>query len=390
MENRHAGLCCFILLSLIFFSVTMLIGCQKSIDESFEETIPQKREEINTITGENLMNKVKIGWNLGNTFDAPDGETSWGNPVTTKELLETVKSLGFDTIRIPVSWGKHVSEAPEYVIDEAFLTRVETVVKNALDAGLFVIINPHHDNEIYMPKAENREQGAIYLNAVWTQVGERFKEYDHHLIFQTMNEPRVVGSSYEWNIDTRNADCMAALEVVNELNQVSLDAIRSTGGKNADRFVMISPYAANAKAATTSTFQLPEDSSEGRLIVSIHAYTPYDLCLNTHSADDQFLQVHGAEIKSFLKSLDYRFIKKGIPVIIDETGCIDKKNAEARYAWAKAYGSTAQEYGIPCIWGDNGQVNGTGENFGLIDRSKLCVYEESMSVYQGLMDGVNP
>lgn len=342
----------------------------------------------NTMTGEELMKELTIGWNLGNTFDAPEGETSWGNPVTTRELLQKVRELGFCTIRIPISWGKHVSAPPEYTIDEDFLKRVETVVQDAMDAGLYVIINSHHDNDIYLPTPDNRERGMEYLQAIWTQVGERFRDKDYRLIFQTMNEPRVVGSSYEWNIDTSNDDCMAAVAAVNDLNQAALDAIRATGGNNAERFVIVSPYAANAQAAATSTFRLPEDSAEGRLIVSIHAYTPYNLCLNTKSPDNQFTLTQLTEITKLLKSVDYRFVQKGIPVIIDEMGCIDKENPDARYAWAKAYISAAAEYGIPCVWWDNGAINGSGENFGLIDRRKLEVYEDSLSAYQGLMDGL--
>lgn len=375
------------LLAALVLLLTMA-GCAQGERSGPEGESTSPSPVPNTMTGEELMKELRIGWNLGNTFDAPDGETSWGNPLTTKELLEKVKELGFGTIRIPISWGKHVSEAPEYTIDADFLNRVETVVQDALDAGLYVIINSHHDNEIYMPTPGNRERGMEYLQAIWTQVGQRFRDADYRLIFQTMNEPRVVGSAYEWNIDTRNEDCMAAVEVVNELNQAALDAIRATGGKNADRFVIVSPYAANPQAATVSAFRLPEDSAQGKLVVSIHAYTPYNLCLNTRSPDDQFTLTQLTEIKKFLKSVDYRFVQKGIPVVIDEMGCINKDNPDARYAWAKAYISAAAEYGMPCVWWDNGEINGSGENFGLINRRKLEVYEESLSAYQGLMDGL--
>ena len=344
----------------------------------------------NDITGEALMKELKIGWNLGNTFDAPNGETSWGNPVTTKELLVKVKEVGFNTIRIPISWGKHVSAAPEYIIDAAFMDRVTTVVNDALDCGLYVIINSHHDDQIYMPTPQNREQGKAYLHAIWTQIGEQFRTADHHLIFQTMNEPRLVGTPFEWNLNMKNEDCIAAMEIINELNQTALDAIRATGENNADRFVIISPYAAKPQAVTSTAFRLPEDSAEGKLIVSIHAYTPYDLCLNVNSPENQFKINNLTEIKSFMKSVNYRYVQKGIPVIIDEMGCVNKNNPEARYAWAKAYVSAAAEYGMPCVWWDNGQLNGSGENFGLIDRRNLSVYEASSSVLQGLMDGLIP
>lgn len=369
----------------LLLALLLLCGCTARPGETTEPTQPK-----NTMTGEQLMQELKIGWNLGNTFDAPAGETAWGNPFTTPELLQTVKDLGFSAIRIPISWGEHVSAAPEYAINENFLARVEQVVNQALDAGLYVIINSHHDNGIYMPTPENQAQGQAYLTAVWTQVATRFRDADYRLIFQTMNEPRVVGTSYEWNVDTRNDDCLAAMEVVNVLNQTALDAIRATGGKNADRFVMVCPYAGNSQAATGSIFRLPQDSADGKLIVSIHAYTPYNLCLNTNSDEANFTMKHLSEIRSVLKNVNFKFVRNGIPVIIDEMGIIDKNNPEARYAWAKAYIAAARELGMPCIWWDNGQLGGTGENFGLIDRKNLTVNPQCETVYQGLMDGLIP
>lgn len=346
-------------------------------------------EAVNTMTGLDFARELKLGWNLGNTFDAPEGEMSWGNPMTTKELLELVKELGFNTIRIPISWRMHVTPAPDYTIDESFMKRIDTVVNQALDAGLYVIINSHHDNEIYTPKPENSERGKAYLAAVWAQVADHFKDADYHLIFETMNEPRVVGSSYEWGIDTSNPNSMAAVQVVNELNQVALDAIRSTGSKNADRFVIISAYAGNVDAALSPKFVLPQDSVEDKLIVSIHAYSPYNFALNINSKDASFGKMKEKEIASLMRNINYRLVNKGIPVVIDEMGALNKNNDEDRYEWAKCYVSAAAQYGIPCIWWDNGMINSSGENFGLINRRTLSIYPESERVYQGLLDGLN-
>lgn len=371
----------------IVLACLLMAGCGAAPAES-----PPTTEEIqpvyNTMTAEEAMQEMTIGWNLGNTFDAPEGETSWGNPVTTKEMIQKLYDLGFRTLRIPISWHRHVSPAPEYTIDEAFLERVKTVVDYGLEIGMYVIINSHHDNDIYMPTPENRKQGVAYLSAIWSQIAETFEYADHHLIFQTMNEPRVVGTAYEWNIDTRNDDCMAAIDVVNDLNQASLDAIRATGGRNSDRFVIISPYAGNHMAVMLDRFHMPEDSVENKLILSIHAYTPYNLCLNIRSDEADFGISHLTEIKGFMKNVNYRYVQKGIPVIIDEMGIINKNNPETRYAWTKAYVAAAKEYGMVCCWWDNGEVNGSGENFGLLDRQQLQVHPACQSVYEGLMAGL--
>lgn len=340
----------------------------------------------NTMTGEELMNEMKIGWNLGNTFDAPDGEMSWGMPATTKEMIEKIHELGFNTLRMPISWHKHVGEAPDYIIDEAWLKRVEMIVNYALELDMYVIINAHHDNSIYYPAPDNAETGKTYLNAIWTQIAEYFKDYDHHLIFQAMNEPRVEGTSYEWAVDVKNEDCMAAVEVVNQLNQTAVDAIRATGGMNKERWIIVSPYVANAQAAVLTSFRLPEDEA-GKLIVSVHAYSPYNLCLNVNSPESTYTDRMASEFTGFMKSVNRKFIQNGIPVIIDEMGCINKNNPDDRYAWAKAYVAAAKEYGMVCCWWDNGIVS-SGEPFGILNRRKLEVFEESQTVLQGLMDGL--
>lgn len=386
---KKRTLCLLFALALLFSACAAPQSETLPTDTQPPETVTEPPTEPKfDITGEELMQEMKIGWNLGNTFDAPDGETSWGNPLTTPELLQAVKALGFNTIRIPISWGKHVSPAPEYTIEENFLKRVTTVVDQALDAGLYVIINSHHDNHIYSPTPDNAEAGMAYLSAVWTQVAENFKDRDHHLIFQTMNEPRVQGSAYEWWVDTKNEDCMASVEVVNQLNQAALDAIRATGGNNGDRFVIISPYAGNHMAASISRFKLPADSAEGRLIISVHAYTPYDLCLNTDPAKNTFDRKGLSEIRSFMGGLHARYVSKGIPVILDEMGCVYKENDEVRYQWAKNYIALAKEHGMVCCWWDNGSLAVGSEGFGLINRYKCTVYEKSQQVYQGLMEGL--
>ena len=355
-----------------------------SVEPTTTITVPTPK---NTMTGEELMKDMKIGWNLGNTFDAPDGEISWGMPFTTPEILQKVKEMGFHTIRIPISWHKHVSAAPEYTIDETWMDRVDTVVNQALDLGMYVIINSHHDNNIYVPTPDNQEAASVYLTAIWSQIAEHFKDADYHLIFQCMNEPRVEGTAYEWNIIPSNPDCMAAVEVVNVLNQTVVDTIRATGGRNADRWIIVSPYVANAGAAALSSFRLPTDPAN-KLIVSMHSYAPYNLCLNVHSDVTDFTRGDYSDISTPIKSLHNKFVSKGIPVIIDEMGCRNKENDEARYEWAKYYVSTAAKYGMVCIWWDNGVVTTSSEGFGILNRRKLEVYEQSKRVLQGLMDGL--
>lgn len=332
-----------------------------------------------------IMDKLGVGWNLGNSFDAPGGELAWGNPRVKAELFPKVKELGFDTIRIPISWGRHVSGAPEYIIDEAFMTRVDEVVRQALDAGLYVIIDAHHDNNIYSPAPDNAEQGKTYLNAIWSQVAAQFADVDEHLIFQTMNEPRVEGSSYEWELSLAKKDHQQIVEVTNQLNQTALDAIRAGGGWNESRYVLVCPYAGKLHCAANAFFRMPQDSVENRLMLSAHIYTPYNLCLNLDPKLNTLRPRDLALVKYELSTLDKWFVQKGIPVVIDEMGCTDKDNPDARYEWAKGFIELADSFGIPCVVWDNGCLHSNLDNFGLIDRVKLEVYPESECVYNSLM-----
>lgn len=377
------------LIALLLAALLCLSAC--AVRQEPTQTEPQQTQPQvyhNPYSAQEVTEQMKIGWSLGNTFDAPDGETAWGMPFTTPEMIEKVYDMGFRTLRLPVSWGKHTDGAPDYRLDEAWLARVETVIDCALELGMYVIVNAHHDLDYYMPTAENEENAVAYIRAIWQQVAERFADRDYHLIFETMNEPRVEGASYEWWVDTESEGCMQAIDIINRLNQTALDAIRAAGGWNSERFVMVPSYAANSQGLLIDRFHLPEDTAEGKLIVSVHAYSPYDLCLNVNSPQTQFRSADFNDVISMMKSLNYRYVKKGIPVVIGEMGCINKNNPDDRYAWAKAYVAAAREYGmICCVW-DNGVTTGAGELFGILDRRTCSVFEASQSYLQGLMDGL--
>ena len=324
-------------------------------------------KEMRDISAVDLVKEMKIGWNLGNTMDANGAatvmaETSWGNPKTTKKLIDDVKSAGFNTLRVPITWQPHLGVAPDYTIDPAWLDRVQEIVNYAIANDMFVIINAHHE-DWYFPSYDNAATAKDMLAKVWKQIADRFESYDEHLIFEGMNEPRQKGTANEWN--GGNAE---GWDVVNQLNTVFVDTIRSAGGNNPLRNLMIMPYAASSSTNAWSTFNIPKDD---KLIISIHAYTPYNFALNkTGTADWSATTANDtADIDNLMRNLDQQFISKGYPVILGEFGAMDKNgNDAARAAWAEYYVSKAKEKGIPCIWWDNGAFYGSGELFGLLDR----------------------
>ena len=343
--------------------------------------------ELSGNTATELVSFIGTGWNLGNTLDATGGgnslysETSWGNPKTTKAMIDAVKKQGFNTVRVPVSWGNHTT-GNNFTIDSKWLARVKEVVDYCIDNDMYVILNIHHDTstQYYYPSSKYKTQSVKFVKSIWTQVAKYFKDYDQHLVFETLNEPRLVGTGDEWwfNVNYPNDNVRDSISVINTLNQTAVDTIRAAGGKNTDRCIMVPGYGASIDGCTTSTFKLPNDSTPERLIVSVHAYTPYNFALNANGT---------AEFKNNLKSeVDYlyntiksHFIDKGIPAIIGETSASNKNNTAERVKWAQYYMGKSAEYGVPCMLWDNNVFNGSdkGECHGHLNRSALKWYDEA-------------
>lgn len=335
--------------------------------ESSQENTAQEAEiTMKDISPMELVEKMKIGWNLGNTLDAvgnrksPETETVWGNPKTTQEMIDTVIDQGFNVIRIPVTWGSHMGEALEYEVWTAWMDRVQEVVDYAYGRGVYVIINVHHE-DWHFPSEENKEAASQQLKALWTAIATRFRDYDEHLIFEGMNEPRKTGTSVEWNGGDKEGR-----DVVNHLDQVFVDAVRATGGNNAIRNLMVPGYAASSSDTALKGIVLPQDD---HLIVSVHAYIPYDFALNT--AGRSTWNNDTKDIDHLMELLDELFLSKGIPVVIGEFGAMNKNNEEERVQWAEYYVGRVREYGVPCLWWDNNAFDTDGENFGLLNRREL-------------------
>ncbi|MBE6846582.1 MAG: glycoside hydrolase family 5 protein [Ruminococcus sp.] len=322
---------------------------------------------------------IKLGWNLGNTLDSTSNyansaygfETAWGNPYTTKAMIDAVKAAGFNTVRVPVSWGQKMGSGPDYKVNEEWMNRVYEVVGYVLDNDMYCILNSHHDTDWQVPSYSNLDAQKAQLSALWTQIGQKFGHFDEHLIFETMNEPRLVGHQDEWNGGTAEARA-----VVNEMNAAALSAIRASGGNNDKRFVMMPGYCASPIASVVNDIVLPDDD---HLIVSIHAYTPYDFALNANGTSNWDQGSGSYEIVQNFERVKSKFISKGIPVIVGEFGAVNKNNLSERVEWVEYYVKTAASYGIPCVWWDNNLFNGNGENFGLVNRSSCRVeYPEIM------------
>ncbi|WP_051204662.1 glycoside hydrolase family 5 protein [Butyrivibrio sp. VCD2006] len=339
-------------------------------EDSAENTEESEDGDVATTPAWEIVNDMTIGWNLGNTLDAHDvnikmsdppskQETCWGNPETTQEMIDAVLDLGFNTIRVPITWKAHIDE--EGNIDPAWMDRVQEVVDYVYGRGAYCIINVHHEDWNY-PYYDNQEKASQLLSAIWTQVSERFKDYDSHLIFELQNEPRKVGTDVEWNGGDKEGK-----EVVNAVNMAGYEAIRAAGGNNEKRLIMFPGYAASSQTNCIRAIELPEN--DDCVAVSVHAYTPYEFALESPGRST-YDNDHG-DLDRLLQDIERIVFFKNVPVIIGEFGAVNKDNEAERVAWVTDYLRKARAKNIPCVWWDNGQFDGNGENFGIIDRRTL-------------------
>ncbi len=351
-------------------------------------TIPDitvKQFEIPDTEALRFVRNLKIGWNLGNTFDAydcnwlsneMDYEGAWCKAKTTETHIQMLKDAGFNAIRIPVSWHNHLSDKEAYTISQPWLDRVAEVVGWCLDRDLYVILNIHHDNnkDFLYPSAAYKEQSMAYIKAIWTQVAERFRDCDDHLILEAMNEPRLVGHKNEWWIDTNNVECSEAIAIINDLNQAFVDTVRASGGNNATRYLLCPGYDASPEGATNIEFLLPTDpveTNDHRIIVAVHAYTPYDFALDEKGTDTWTCSDTNdtGRLVPFMNTLYQKYVSQGVPVLIDEFGARDKGgNLASRVEFAAYYVASARARGMTCFWWDNNALTGSGELFGILNR----------------------
>jgi endoglucanase len=336
---------------------------------AFLEPRAQSTGTMRNVTSMQIVQEMQVGWNLGNTLDAKcDGvtglatETCWGNPKTTKAMFDDLKAKGFRSFRVPVTWENHFGGAPDYTIDKAWLDRVEEVVNYGMDDKCYVILNSHHDEWVTL-KPGTKAQVQEKITKIWTQIANRFKNYGDHLIFETLNEPRLYGEATEWSGGTAEAR-----GILNEYNAAIVSAMRATGGNNALRHIMVQTHAATALADAQNDLVLPPNDT--RIIVSQHTYYPYYFTMDTSptstaqwgSATDK------SEMDKELDRIHAKFVKNGIPVVIGEWGSIDKGNLNARVSHAGYYAKAVKDRGMCPVWWDNGVTESANSSFGLLNR----------------------
>ena len=325
-----------------------------------------------------VLNMMSPGWNLGNSFDANPNETSWGNPTPNQTLIRAVHAAGFQTLRIPVTWTTHIGAGPAYTIDAAWMAKVVQTAQWAVDEGMYVFVNTHHDADgqwITFPAAASSAATiAAEVKAVWTQIATAFKSFDSHLMLECFNEPHNVNG----NDDATKTDLNMYLEAC-------VNAIRGTGGANATRLVMIQPVGASPLQDGIQSMMNASIISDPNLLISIHTYYPTNFGLSQTryawgSADDY------TSMQNSL-SQELRVWLPTQPVVIGEWGSMGAQVTTNRAAHALAYSQDVTTAGMVPVWWDNGG-SGNG-SYGLFNRtSGAQTYATIISaIMTGVMNG---
>lgn len=343
------------------------------------------------LTADQITEEMKIGWNIGNsldsvpkTSDVATHETAWGNPKVTQELIDAVKAKGFNTVRVPTTWYPHVTESNgTYTIDPAWLARVKEVVDYCYNNDMYVILNVHHEEWI-----NRADFGTAYsemspkLKQIWRQIAEYFKDYDQHLVFEGMNEPRAAGTDYEWGWSVPD-ECY---ETLNKLNADFISTVRSVDSPYKDtRLLMIPGYCASQELHNITKIEIP--ANDKYIAASVHAYSPYDFAMDKTGTHDQFTESHQEYLDTMFTNIRNTFTDKDIPVVIGEFGTSDFGNTEARLEWADYYLTWAKKIGVPCVLWDNNAVGNSDQSeiHAYLNRSTYEWYANGSAVVDEMM-----
>jgi len=347
-------------------TVTYTNSCGAKSSQWFTVSVPMRN-----LTAVQLSAQMSPGWNVGNSLDATPNETAWGNPLVNQQLLNAVKAAGFKSVRIPVTWNQYADSNGN--ISATFMARVTEVVNYARNAGLYVILNTHHEGSWLVPTYAYQQSANARLAKLWTQIANNFKYYDDYVLFAGTNEVMVAGNYGTPTVENQN--------VQNGFNQVFVNAVRATGGNNAKRHLVVQTYNTNIDHGY-NYFTKPSDTASNRLFVEIHYYDPYNFALNENSSIWQWGAIannasatetwaNESYVDAQFQKLKSRFVDAGMPVLMGEYGAILKSEYDPsgtyRKYWTQYVTKAAYQRGVVPVWWDNGYLS--NHQFGLFNRS---------------------
>ncbi len=377
----------------------------QSVPATDAGAVPAKYTAMRDITTMELVRDMGIGINLGNTFEAcPDWygddwikqwsegkpnnyETAWGSPVITKEIIQGMADEGFGVLRIPVAWSNMMEHDGTYTINPEYDARVHEVVDWTLESGMYCIINIHWDGGWVNKFPEDKDESMKRYAHMWEQIADSFKDYGDYLMFESQNEE--LGWESIWNPWGGTDGKAESYALVNEINQKFVDVVRSSGGNNAERHLLISGYNTGFDRTCDPLFKMPNDPA-GRMAVSVHYYTPAGFAI-LEDKDETWAKARStwgtdADFRELYEQMDMmktNFIDKGIPVIVGEYGCPTKGKdpASVRLFLSSVCKAAYERQLCPVLWStpDSKQDDGTVIK-GHYDRSACRLNDQELKV----------
>lgn len=327
-----------------------------------------------------MTHALGFGWNLGNHFDTSSGvdgkpvQWGWWDGVSpTEALYQNMAKVGIKTVRMPVTWGNYqtMGEDTAWTIKPEYMAEVKQNVDWAVNAGLYVILNTHHDEywqDIIAAAGNNitNEQIEDRIIKTWRQIAEEFKDYGELLIFETFNE--IHDEAWGWN---GGYNYSKVYRLMDEWNQIAVNAIRATGSQNATRWIGVPGFCANPMFTCGDKYSivLPTDPA-GKIMVAVHTYDPFNFCTEgTVQKWGKGVKPSGSDEKQvddLMEKLRRAYIDNNIPVYMGEFGAVTRKSvADAPFQayYLEYLCRSAYYHGIPVMLWDNNNNNQSGECF---------------------------
>ena len=285
-------------------------------------------------TAVQLAAKFKLGLNIGNTLEAIGGETAWGNPLISESYIKFVKAQGFNAIRLPCSWDQNSDKATAKIQD-AWLNRVKLVVQYCVDNDMYVLLNIHWDGGWLDQNINKAKQDSVNAKqkAFWEQIATTMRDFDEHLMFAGANEPP--------------AETAEQMVILNSYHQTFINAVRSTGGRNSYRVLVVQGPVTDIEKTDNLMKNLPTDVVKDRMMVEVHYYTPFQFCLldgdaswgkmfyywgtghhSTIEPDRNATWGEESNVNTDFGKMKTKFVDKQIPVIMGEYGAYRRDNSK--------------------------------------------------------------
>jgi endoglucanase len=338
---------CFMAAIFVIFAATVSSGSSAA-----QTSAPSKVGDLDAWSAANAMG---IGINIGNTLEnTATWETGWGNPPITREYIESLKALGFNTVRVPVAWDTYAHDGR---IDRDKLRRVGEVADWITSQGMFCVINIHWDGgwidsddqkrfaktyHTFSPEAERKFQ------SYWSQIANYFADRDQHLVFESLNE--------ESNFEKVGSEAKA-YAILAHVNQLFVDTVRRSGGNNAKRQLIVAGYGTDFEKTSSSKYVLPKDEVPHKMLISVHYYTPWPFAGMTH--DESWGKMRPTwgtsadidELNRLFDSMEAFSKKNDIPVFVGEFAPAYGKDPLSRARWMLGVTDAAMSRNmVPVLW----------------------------------------